>query len=234
MNRLSRLIPVALMLGVASCADTTAPPGVHAPDTQPHHLRWNRTSGPVTFAASAGGPAGELALAETPRVLLSGADGDSVALQTYHASFWAKRGERRFIEINYVNVLSSTEYPFLRLSIADPVRHPNGQAIAYGDSVLITVAVDPVELVVHLEPSGIQFGRADPTTLRLWYGGAEGDLNGDGVVDEQDATIEKNLLGLWYQENILAPWQEINSAKSETEKWISSALEHFSGYAVSW
>jgi hypothetical protein len=87
-------------------------------------------------------------------------------------------------------------------------------------------------VAAHFEPSGLQFGA--PSALTLWYGGIEGDLNGDGVVDGTDATIESQLLGMWYQDSSTNTWSPLFSARSSTEKWVAADVPHFSEYAISW
>ncbi len=231
MSHLRWTLTTALMLGLVSCADTIAPVSDVARDSGPRHLRW-ATTNTLGFTANAGMPGGELPLATPP---MHATAGDSLALNTYAASFWAVRGERRFVQIDYLNTMDPTNtYPFLHLSIANPITRPNGAAIAQGDSVLITVTVDPVELVAYLEPSGLQFGTSDSTTIKIWYTGADGDFNGDGVVDDEDAYIESQMMGVWYQEELLAPWEAIASTGNLAEKWFAAVLEHFSGYAISW
>ncbi len=152
-----------------------------------------------------------------------------LALAQYQAAFWAVRGQSRSIAIDYATGAGSA--PFLRFTTADPTFVPGLGTLAPGDSVLITVTVDPWVLAVELEPNGLKFGQ--PAQLKLWYGGAGGDLNGDDLVDGADADIESRLLGIWYQAGD-SPWSPIPSTKSVSEKSLESYLEHFSGYAVSW
>jgi hypothetical protein len=83
---------------------------------------------------------------------------------------------------------------------------------------------------VSLEPTGLQFG--EPARLDLSYGGASGDLDGDGVTDASDAYIESQLLGMWYREGSDNPWSRIPDVHGQ--KSFTSALPHFSEYAVSW
>jgi hypothetical protein len=142
------------------------------------------------------------------------------------------RGQQRSAQINYVSVTGDTTSPFLRLTISDPTNVPVVGALAPGDSVLITVTIDTVKIAVSLEPTGLQFG--DPAQLQIWYGGAGGDLNGDGVVDSTDARIESQLLGLWYREGATNAWTQIPAVQSLAEKTFTSSLLHFCDYAVSW
>jgi hypothetical protein len=109
---------------------------------------------------------------------------------------------------------------------------PGSGDLAAGDSVLVTVTIDPSTIKVSLEPTGLLFG--DPAQLRISYGGADGDLNGDGVVDDADAYIESQLLGMWYREGTDSAWERIPALESLADKSFTSALPHFSEYAISW
>jgi hypothetical protein len=153
-----------------------------------------------------------------------------VSLTRYQATFWAKRGTARSLQINYA--ANGGTSPFMKLTVSDPTYVPGRGTIAVGDSVLITATVDPNALTISLEPHQMQFGTTSP--LQIWYGGAGGDLNDDGVVDANDSYIENNLLGMWYQADPTSSWAQIPATKSLSTKSFTSALQHFSGYAVSW
>jgi hypothetical protein len=98
--------------------------------------------------------------------------------------------------------------------------------------VLVTVTVDTTKVGVTLEPAGLQFGTSG--WLLLWYGGAEGDLNGDGAIDEADSYIETELLGMSYREGADGEWQRIPAIHVLEEKLFYVELPHFSEYAVSY
>ena len=155
-----------------------------------------------------------------------------LSLTTYQATFWAVRGQSRSLQINYLSPGSSGKEPFLQLTTSDPTNVPGLGTLAVGDSVLVTVTVDPNAIAVSLEPTGVLFGT--PAQLQIWYGGAGGDLNGDGVVNGTDATIESQLLGLWYQEGTSDPWEQIRATQSLPAKSFTAGLPHFSRYAVAW
>ncbi|MDH5256207.1 MAG: hypothetical protein OEW72_09860, partial [Gammaproteobacteria bacterium] len=93
-------------------------------------------------------------------------------LDEFQVSFWAVRGQPSSVEINYLDAAGGAPQPFLQLGVADPIYVPGRGSLAPGDSVMLTVSVDPVNIMVQLEPSGIQFGQ--PASLSLWYGGAGG------------------------------------------------------------
>lgn len=211
------LLVLALAISVARCADQ--PTAVKAP-AGPQFLRWASSTTPA-FTAS------------EPRARRSGAMAamtPPLSLDQYTVSFWAVRGEARSIQINYTSSIDSDVHPFLSLTTTDPVFAPGIGEIAVGDSVLITVTVDTSKIGVALEPSGLQFGQA--AQLKLWYGGASGDMNGDGVVDSRDAAIEASLLGLWYREESSDPWTAISANQSLDEKSFTYGLPHFCEYAV--
>jgi len=221
------LIPLALALFAARCSDSAPHPTAPQPSlaTAPHLLRWAGSTAPQFSAIGAlsGRGNGGLLLASASYQL---------SLYQYSASFWAVRGQQRSVGINYLSATGDTSSPFLHLTIGDPDYVPGVGHLAWGDSVLITVTVDPLNIKVSLEPTGLWFG--DPAQMQIWYGGASGDLNGDGVVDSTDAFIESQLLGLWYREGTDSAWSRIPAVQSLSDKSFTSALPHFCEYAVSW
>ncbi len=228
-NRMSvrrSLIPLALALFAARCTNGPHPTAVEQPAAPtPHFLRWAGGSAPQFSTTGAlAGPPGGGAL----RASLSA----GLQLDRYTASFWAVRGEPRSIQINYLSATGDTSSAFLRLTTTDPAYVPGLGDLAPGDSVLITVTIDPDNIKVSLEPTGLLFG--EPGQLQISYGGADGDLNGDGVVDGTDAYIESQLLGLWYREGTNGVWEPIPAVQELADKSFVSALPHFCEYAVSW
>lgn len=219
------LIPLALALVVARCSDSGHPATGPVSGPAPHMLHWADAAS-LKFNAVGGDPAG----GSTEGMFASLTGGISLDRNT--ATFWAVRGEARSVTINYLSSTGDTSFPFLTLTITDPVFVPGRGDLAAGDSVLVTVTIDPNDIKVSLEPTGMLFG--DPAQLRMSYGGAGGDLNGDGAVDAIDAEIENQLLGLWYREGAESTWSRIPAAQVVSDKTFISALLHFSEYAVSW
>jgi hypothetical protein len=238
-NRMSGrrvLIPLALALLAAGCSDERHPTAPQQPPAQAlHFLRWAGTLPPqfsAIGALSGQGAGGAVSVSGSGGVRLDLASGPGLSLGRYAATFWAVRGQQRSAQINYLSATGDTSAPFLRLAIADPVYAPGSGVLAPGDSVLITLTIDPYNINVSLEPTGLRFG--DPAQLQLWYGGAGGDLNGDGVVDSTDAHIESQLLGLWYREGAHSAWTALPADHSLSDRSFTSALHHFCDYAVSW
>ena len=203
----------ALALSVARCADQ---PTAVRPPSGPQFLRWSAT--PEFTSQTRARRSGAMAL--TP----------PVSLDNYTVSFWAVRGESRSIQINYSSSIDNGTHPFLNLTTTDPTFVPGVGELALGDSVLITVTVDTTEIGVTFEPTGLQFGT--PSEMKLFYGGASGDLNGDGIADATDAQLEQQLLGLWYREYSNDAWTPVAASLSTAEKSFTYALPHFCRYAV--
>jgi hypothetical protein len=221
------LMAVTLALFAAGCSGEH-PLAVQQPLASARHvLQWAGSSPRHFTAIGAAGAVGNgmvRASAVAPSAGLS--------LDRYVATFWAVRGEQRSIQINYADSVGGTDSAFLRLAIDDPTYVPGQGYLAPGDSVLITVTVDTANIAVSLEPTGTLFG--DPAQLQIWYSGAGGDLNGDGVVDSTDARIESQLLGLQYREGSDSAWMQFPATQSLSDKSFTTALPHFSEYAVSW
>ena len=217
---------VVLVLLAVGCSDARHPTAIQNPPTPALQvLRWAGNVPPRFTAATlpangnGGGP-------------LQPSLSDGLSLDHNTVTFWAVRGEERSVQINYLSSTGDTSFPFLHLTITDPVYMPGLGDIMPGDSVPITVTVDPTDIKVTLEPTGLQFG--EPAQLQISYGGAGGDMNGDGVVDEGDAQIEASLLGLWYREGADSAWAQIPASQSIGDKSFISALRHFCEYEVSY
>ena len=211
------LLVLALAVSVVRCADQ--PTAVKRSSAGPQALRWAPPGAPH-FSATHTGSGGEGALAFSP----------PISLDSYSVSFWAVRGEARSVQINYLDADGDNSHPFLQLTTTDPEYVPGVGDLAMGDSVLVTVTVDTVNIGVSLEPTGLRFGT--PGDLQIWYGGAGGDLNADGVVDSTDAYVEQQLLALWYREAETDHWRPIPATKSLDEKSFTSHIPHFSLYEV--
>ena len=209
------LVVFALAFSVARCADQ--PTAVKAP-ASPQALRWSLAPQFTARTDARARRSGTMAL--TP----------PLSLDQYQVSFWAVRGESRAVQINYSSSIDNQTHPFLVLTTTDPQFVPGVGELAVGDSVLITVSVDTSKIGVTFEPSGLQFGA--PAQLKIWYGGAGGDLNGDGVADSTDAAIEAKLLGLWYREDGSEPWTKLGASQSIDEKSFTYALPHFCEYEI--
>lgn len=217
------LLVVAVTLAVVRCADQPTAlnpqPTTLNPPTSPQFLTW-ASDATLDFTSTTSHTSRSGAMALTP----------PLSLDKYTVSFWAVRGKSRSITINYKSSVSTQTYPFLTLTTTDPRFVPGVGEIAVGDSVLITVTVDTTKIGVRLEPTGLQFGTT--SEMKLWYAGANGDLNGDGIADVSDADLEAQLLGLWYREYTTEPWEQVSASHAIGQKMFVYALPHFCEYAV--
>src|SRR5947209_14145048 len=110
-------------------------------------------------------------------------------LQTYQVSFWAYTGQASTVTVNYQPAAGqAVGQPFLRFDIPKNGLRAgaDGVSLKRGDSVFVTLTMDPVNLSVAFQPTGVLFSIGSPASLTLWYGNANPDLNRDGVVDATD------------------------------------------------
>ena len=158
------------------------------------------------------------------------------ALETYQVSFWTRRDRASTVIINYQPTAGETVgLPFLRFDIprGGLQAGPDGRRLGRDDSLFITLTIDPQRFAVEFEPSGVVFSRRHPATLAIWYGNANPDLNGDGIVDEIDQTLAYRL-AIWVREAKPTPWLRTSSVTETGQQWVWTTLRHFSEYAVSW
>ncbi len=233
MSRHWMLGSVAVAAVLLACADSAAPSadGLPSLGRAPQQVRW------------ADGPPALRALGLTPTTLIGGDpvveglsfSATSLELDAYTVSFWAVAGQDRGVQINWLD--DGTWQPYLIFDVPEDALKamPDGRPMVPGDSVLITVTIDTLDMVAHFEPTGLAFKSNEPARLQMWYAGARGDLNGDSGADATDSAIELTALGLWYQETTADPWNRLDAvAQSVSDDWFRAALEHFSGYAIAW
>jgi hypothetical protein len=147
-------------------------------------------------------------------------------------SFWAVRGEERRLELRYEDSSGPGGPEFLEFRVRDEslLERPDGTLFQEGDSILITVAVDPDgRFVFDFQPSGLAFNPDEPAELEVNTELADQDLNGDGVVNEADDRIKQEL-SIWKQENLNDPWLQLQSLRIR-EHEIRADVTGFTGFA---
>jgi hypothetical protein len=157
-------------------------------------------------------------------------------LETYQVSFVASRRKSSTVTVNYQAVDGqSAGQPFLSFFIprAGLVAGAGGVPLMRGDSLTITITIDPVDFSVDLEPSGVLFSNTAPASLTLWYENANPDLNGDGVVDSTDDALRQQLT-FYYQLADSSTWTKHPSKNDPAAPSVTGALYHFSEWALSW
>jgi hypothetical protein len=220
-DRLAVLATLAT-LASAACSDLTAPLA-SAPDAGP-------TPSLATISGTDGSTAYQHVLRQSP---------SAPALEKYQASFYAVRGSPRSIEIRYQSTTSPTRIGdrYVRFTVPDGalVTDAAGNKLRRGDSVLVTLRLDPVDFQVDFEPSGLTFSRSAPALLDIWYQNADPDANRDGVVDGADQYVFEQFLSVYhYDTKGNSIWSTVSSSNDKKNKVISAPIEGFSGYAICW
>jgi hypothetical protein len=157
-------------------------------------------------------------------------------LASYQVSFWAYVGRASAVNVRYLPAKGQTVGdPFLRFSVPRNglIAGADGAGLKSGDSILVTLTVDPVTFLVDFQPSGALFSKTSPAVLGFSYAHANPDLNGDGVVDAVDDSLTQQL-AIWYQGDKTYGWSKEPSVNDPTKQMVGSYVYHFSQYAVSW
>jgi len=222
-------LPLALALLLGGCGDATAPLAQPKLDAPRYQLTpWSGDSdwyapGTLQTPWSAGIPT----LRQSPT---------APALETYQLSFVVSGRHAASVTVNYLPVGDQkVGQPFLSFSIprGGILTVPGGRPFSRNDSLTITLTIDPVNFDVDFQPSGVIFANNAPAVLTLWYENADPDCNGDGVVDSTDQALRQQLT-FYYQVAGSTTWAKQLSKNDPTMPSVTSALYHFSEWALSW
>lgn len=238
---LSSVLAGAMLLGCGEGAG----PRLDGPSLgrQPHYLTWAGDA-PLVIRATGAAPATRGTGIGTQSDDLPQGFSASLQLSEYQVGFWAVHGDARGVQVDYQvcatweeeGCAAWTWQPYLLFDVPANAlaARPDGSPIAAGDSVFITLTIDPQGLVVQFEPSGLRFDATERAVLRMYYTGAGGDYDADGDTDAVDGEIERDLMGMFYQAAAMDPWVTMGAEHSLSGRWFTTWLEHFSGYAVAW
>lgn len=126
------------------------------------------------------------------------------------------------------------EFVRLRVPRGALLMQADGTPFGPADSVLITMRiVDPTELLVDFQPSGLKFNPADPAQMEMHYDNADDDFNRDGKVDAGDTQVEDSL-GIWRQEQPTDPFLRLGSVLTISTKDCRTPLLGFTRYALAY
>jgi len=192
------------------------------------------TTGPVNDHGAVPGP--QLSRMPSPAMHIVRQSPSAPPLEAYRVSFWAFVGQASTVRVRYLAAAGeSLGHPFLRFEIPKQglETSADGRRLKRGDSVHITLSIDPGSFDVHFKPSGVSFSKIWPAALTLWYGNADPDLDGDGEVDATDQTLAQHL-AVWSQTRKTQPWLKLASNNNANRKFVAARLYHFSEYAVCW
>ena len=156
-------------------------------------------------------------------------------LATTQVTFYAVKGRAAEADIWYrakAGRTDSTKFLEFHVGAGSLANRPDGSAMAPGDSVLITLTVtDQSHFLIDFQPSGLRFSAGDQPTLKISFAACGDDLNYDGVVDSQDASMQASL-SIWRQEAPFQPWHRVSSTLLAPVKEVNAQLGGFTGYAL--
>jgi hypothetical protein len=177
----------------------------------------------------------DVSATSTPHFLRAAADAPSIANPVI--KFYAKKGRRHNIFMMYharPGRNDSTDLIRFRVRERSLLARPDGTPIRAGDSVLITLRlVDPVRLIVDFQPAGLRFNPNDPADLRIRWHETNPDVNRDGVVNQQDATLRQRLK-IWRRKSSTTPWTRLPSTVDVADEECETDLTSFTRYAVAY
>jgi hypothetical protein len=152
----------------------------------------------------------------------------AASITTRTGSFWAVRGRNTELELRYADGSDFLEFEVDATSL---LRSPSGQTYQDGDSVLITVTVDPTDrAIVDFQPSGLVFNPTRPARLEINYQQCDDDIDADGDRDIHDDQLEQRLR-IWKQELPGAPWFPQSSLRIDADE-IEADIFGFTGFAM--
>ncbi len=152
----------------------------------------------------------------------------SNAVTVRQASFWAERGDNRKLEIDYPDGDEFLEFEVRNESL---LRRPDGTLFQEGDSILITVSLDPSNrIIVDFQPSGLIFNPLEPPRLRINFKAADDDIDDDGDLDAEDQRLAAGL-AVWQQERPGQPWLPLVSLRLDEDRMEALVLS-FTGFAM--
>ncbi len=222
MSRIRRFGWVVVAVTVGACADARPP---LAPE-----------SAEVGALAAAQSPSSSSGSGDPAAYVLRQAS-YAPPLERYTASFWAVKGEDRSIEIRYRESLSGfPNRPFLKFTVYGTAldRDAKGKRLRDGDSLLISLAIDPGTFRVDFEPSGLAFSGRRLPALRLSYTFADLDVDRDGDFDTTDVTILERATAFYHYADARSGWTAQPTMRNNFERFLEVTVPGFSGYAVSW
>ena len=150
------------------------------------------------------------------------------AVTVRQASFWAVAGQSRTLVMRYAD-----GQELLELEVRDKslLRRPDGSVFLPGDSVLISVTLDPANrYVVFFEPSGLVFNPIETAHLEINYMQADPDIDDDGDEDAEDLALEAQLR-FWQQERPGLPWLPLSTLRIDDDDLETNVLS-FTGFAM--
>lgn len=164
-------------------------------------------------------------------------DANAPPVNQEEVSFWVTPSETRQAEIRYVyedaaGNVTSTKCLLFRVPIGSVLTHPNGEPVAAGDSVKVTIRLlDKSFFRFEFAPAGLRFDPGNPAQLEVRYRYLSADVNGDGVVDAKDDEVRARFTW-WRQERVGEGWQEIPTVRLDDLLEVHAQVTGFTRYAL--
>ncbi|MBR9989320.1 MAG: hypothetical protein KFH98_06150 [Gemmatimonadetes bacterium] len=158
---------------------------------------------------------------------------DSItALLPREVSFWARKGVDREVSLSLPGPNGDDEFLEFEVPSNSLHRYPDGSLFETGDSVLITITIDPANrFLFTFEPAGLQFNPDDPAELEIEFDVLGGDLNGDGTIDAKDADL-RSRLDMWKQAQPGSVWTRQHGRLYIDRDEIEADVTSFSGFCI--
>jgi hypothetical protein len=241
MRTLQRLIALAVFPLLASCSDQTGP-RVDDTATFAKGGRWVTLDGPEVNDGlpdvgtalpdiSTTTCASDASQTDLRQCMLRHLP-DAPPLMAYDTSFTVVQGERAEFVLHYVDPDvgdTGDEWGllgtwFMRLSVPRDAQmlDSGGRLLAAGDTVEVTVTVDPELFNVEFTPHGSIFAGKKPALLEFSLEFAE-------VAD-----LDPSVLDVWYRTDATDKWNALGTQFDKRGMKLQAPLYHFSGYAVAW
>ena len=161
-------------------------------------------------------------------------DANAPAIESPDTSFVATAGERTSFRVFFEGGKGSERFLDFELQGRSLYRYPPGHPRAGrrfvdGDTVTITVSINPETLSIQFGPKGLEFSEDKPARIEIGYLFADPDLDGDGTPDPQLLPS----IRMFRHPTPGAPWQPLDSKNDLLDKRVKfDEVVKFSRYAL--
>ncbi len=218
----------ALVVLLSGCAEQTAP----ALDADPAFARKYPASKQQVEEApdDSGGGSWAVSCSDDPSLglppcTLRHVEG-APAVESYHPTFEITAGLPWQLWVYYEpDPVTGLRNPFVSISIPRDAEFvdESGRPIVKGETVRVTMDIDPEYFHVEFGPHGATFGGKKPAQVQfsLYYA----DLGGGG---------DPEALSVFYRSQVGDAWNSLPTEFDNRGWRVQAPIYHFSGYAVAW
>lgn len=158
---------------------------------------------------------------------------DAPPLASYAVQFTAVKGESKEIEVKYAGASGEPE-DFLDIELHENslLKWPDGTPIQDGESVAMSIVIDPETFLFTLRPAGLEFDPAWPLEIEIRYENADDDFDEDGDIDGEDDSIRTSL-GT-FREDLADQWTPLLTENDSASGTLRARSKRLDNIAVSW